>query len=254
MKQSKKEEMALFHRIEAAGVPIDSHVEPVSRSSDLRIVQLRDSLTNNVTDVRRGGALYQAYVRVTCHGAGPIYLKDVQLSAGWDEAIQLLSDPQEFKSGKPYYRLRNGASFARHLCINHKLLSAQPLRRGDCIEGFLLAESMVQVPEHFIEHCQLKALLTIMDQFEKYHSADLLLALERTKLTRRAAGVLTSDRADFSPAVPHDRAPTRSPELTRNAGLFEPNEVVEEEVADSGQKNKSDLPQDGMNNDTTFLQ
>ena len=227
--KNKTEDLALQCRIEAAGVPIESNVEAELRPSDLRVEQLRDSMTNNVTDVHRGGALYQAFVRVTCHGAGPIYLKDVQLSARWDEAIQLLSDPQEFKSGKPYYQLRNGASFERHLCINHKLLSAQPLRRGDCIEGFLLSESMRQVPAHFLEHCQLKVILTIVDQFENYHSADLLLALERTKLTRPYPRVEGSLTADFSPAVPHDRTPGRNPELTRNTGLFARDEVVDGE-------------------------
>lgn len=255
MKQTKKEEMALFHRLEAAGVPIESCVEAELRSPDLRIEQLGDSLTNNVTDVRRGGALYQAYVRLTCHVAGPIYLKEVLLSAGWDEAVELLSDPQEFKSGKPYYRLRNGATFERHLCINH-LFSARPLRRGDCIEGFLLAESMRQVPGHFIEHSQVKALLTIVDQFANYHSAELLLALERTNLARpypRAQGNMTSEGADVALTVPRDQAHERYPRSTTNKGLFERNEVVEKKVAGTG-KIDGELPRVGTDNDKASLQ
>ncbi len=256
MKKNKKEDFVILRRIQAAGVPIDSYVEPVLPSSALRIEQLRDAMTNYVTDVRRGGAIYQAFVRLTCTAAGPIFLKDLLVSTDYDDTIQLASDPAESKSAKPY-QLRNGASFERHLCLNHKLFATGALRRGDCIEGFLLADSLRQVPAHFPEHCQIKAVFTIVDQFANYHSAALLLALERTNPARpyplaNAKGVVPSDMTDFPPAAFPDGAPGRSTELTRNAGLFERHEVVDVKVGKAGHID-DDSPNDGTNNDKTFV-
>ncbi len=81
----------------------------------------------------------------------------------------------------------------------------------------------------------------------------LLLALERTKRAKaypRAEGSLTSD---FSPAVPHDRTPKRSPEVTPNAGLFARDEVLDGEVGDAGRNMDDDSSKGGTNNDKTFL-
>ena len=180
---TRSDEIAILRRIKLAGVPIECDEEARLGARGLRIEPLDDLMANHVIDVQRGGALYQAYLRVTCDVPGPIHINDVQLSVPWDDSIEFLSDPAD-GSGKPYYQLRNGDSFERHLCLNHRLFSSTAFRRGNCIEGFLLAEGMGQMPSSFRERSRVKVLFTIVDQFSETYSTELELPLERIEMPK----------------------------------------------------------------------
>jgi hypothetical protein len=191
MTRNRSDEIELQRRIKTAGVPIEPDLGAQLRAQGLRIEPLGGLMANHVIDVRRGGTLYQAYLRVTCEVSGPVYVKEVQLTVLWDDSIELLSDPAEGKAGKQYYELRNGDSFERDQCLNHQLFLSTALRRGSCIEGFLLAEGMGQLPTCFPERSQVKALFTIVDQFSEPHSAELQLAVERIEIPKMRYGHAT---------------------------------------------------------------
>ena len=88
-------------------------------------------------------------------------------------------DPTARSARRDMYRMLDGSRYDRSEILNHRLGRQGILRRGDVIEGWLLAECMVAAPSRYIQSTRLPLCLSIVNQFEGVHRVSFALPVER---------------------------------------------------------------------------
>ncbi len=67
-------------------------------------------------------------------------------SPEWEFNAYVLDDPAVANSGQQLYRMLDGSQFHRNEVLNHRVDAEGILRRGDVMEGLVLAECFSAVP------------------------------------------------------------------------------------------------------------
>jgi hypothetical protein len=112
--------------------------------------------------------------------APKVILQDYQLSSSdWDLNAYILGDPSVNNSRCEYYRLPDHTTFHRADVLNHRIGPAGTLRRGDQMEGFLLADALQPIPDCYKPGEVMQVTLAIADQFGDEQSVKLDVYVER---------------------------------------------------------------------------
>ena len=125
-------------------------------------------------------------------------------SPGWDLDAYVLEDPAGGSSPRDFYRMLDGSPYPRLEAINHRLGPEGILRRGDTIEGLLLAECIAAAPARYTRTDWMPLSLSIMNQFEEVQTTSFEMPVERIPgpVQRRAS------RAPLFPESPPKAADT----------------------------------------------
>jgi len=119
------------------------------------------------------------HVKVIWNGSGPFMLCGFQLRLPWKYGpVMLLPDPADPSAPQIYkFSDHDAARFDKSQVI---VQSGKTLRRGQFIEGFLLAIDDDPIPPEIRQGERITASLTIVDQFGEEHSNDLVLWADRS--------------------------------------------------------------------------
>jgi hypothetical protein len=114
--------------------------------------------------------------------APKIVIQGFELSSpGWDLDLYILEDPAARSSRCGMYRTLDGSRYDRREILNHRLGREGILRRGDVIEGWLLAECMSAAPTRYIPSTWLPLSLSIENQFGEVHRVSFQMPVERIR-------------------------------------------------------------------------
>ena len=100
-------------------------------------------------------------------------------SPGWDFDAYVLVDPLEGSSLRDFYSMLDRSRYPRPEVLNHRLGTEGILRRGDTIEGFLLAECLTAVPASYSRTNWMPLSLSILNQFEEVQEISFEVPVER---------------------------------------------------------------------------
>ena len=82
-----------------------------------------------------------------------------------DLGAYFLDDPYLAGSSNVIYRLADKTTFHRNEVLNHKIGKDGVLRRGDQLEGVLLAQAFESVPKRYKPGSRMPVVLSIVDEF-----------------------------------------------------------------------------------------
>jgi hypothetical protein len=93
----------------------------------------------------------------------------------------ILEDPLEGSSPRDFYSMLDRSHYPRLEALNHHLGAEGILRRGDTIEGFLLAECLTAVPARYSRTNWMPLSLSILNQFENVQTVSFEVPVERIR-------------------------------------------------------------------------
>jgi hypothetical protein len=110
-------------------------------------------------------------------------------SPGWDLDAYVLEDPAGGSSPRDFYRMLDRSRYQRLEAVNHRLGPEGILRRGDTIEGSLLAECMTAAPARYSRTEWIPLSLSIVNPFEEVQTISFEMPVERipNPIQRRAS-------------------------------------------------------------------
>jgi hypothetical protein len=100
-------------------------------------------------------------------------------SRAWDFDPYILEDPAGGSSPRDMYRMLDGSRFDRREVLNHRLDKDGILRRGDPMEGCVLAECMAAVPSRYSRSNWLPLTFSIVNRFDEVQAVSFELPVER---------------------------------------------------------------------------
>ena len=107
-------------------------------------------------------------------------IKRFELSSpAWDFDPYILGDPAGASSPRDMYRMLDDSRYHRCELLNQQLGGEGLLRRGDAIEGWVLAECMSAAPVLYGRTEWLPLSLSIVNQFEDVHRVSFRVPVER---------------------------------------------------------------------------
>ena len=180
-RQGKNMELIRQLRRQGIVVPAYEQFEDDDRSESIRISQVGGEIESSAADMMQsGGILYTIHVRLAF--CVPTFaISSFDLEPLWeDPGIVWLEDPVE--TGAPFneYRLPgDAAGFPRRAVINHFANVRRKFRRGESVQGLLLAYSLGAIPNHIRHGESVGARLTVNDQFDCAHSSPVFLWVNR---------------------------------------------------------------------------
>jgi hypothetical protein len=160
--------------------------------------------------------VFVLYLRIVC-SAPKVILQEFDLSSPeWPLNAYILDDPAVSNSACKFYRFFDGEKFYRNEVLNHRVDEEGRLRRGDVMEGVLLAESFDSVPSKYTDHSSMPLCLSIANQFDEVYEFKVAIPVERIaartqpRAKRRSTLYDEADGSPHSPALPAD-APNAVP-------------------------------------------
>jgi hypothetical protein len=135
-----------------------------------------------------------------------------------DLGTWLVQDPMVNRSDQKFYRVWDGSRFHRNEVLNHRVGKEGVLRRGDEMEGVVIAESFDIIPSCFAVRDRLPLCLSIANQFDAVQHSTIELPVERVSRRLRPRSTISSgyfgseysrDSSAQTPEHPID-APDRS--------------------------------------------
>jgi len=156
-------------------------------------------------------------IRVRMVALAPkVMLHDFDLtSPDWPLNACVLSDPSVSNSANQFYVLLDRTKFHRDEVLNHRVDNDGILRRGDLLEGVLLADSLVPAPMRYESRSRMRLCLSISNQFDEVQEFTFELPVERvaarirTRTVRRVSLFEDADESD-------PRNPDKDQSLRRN--------------------------------------
>jgi hypothetical protein len=168
------------------GVPSDvtgADLIPVTSPSSVRIDCVGGATETCVFDLGPpGGTGYMASVSLTVQRE-PFAIAQFALTFPWKiRPLIWLSDPVDGNRPRNTYQFPgpNALEFPRRLVINHRADPCRNLRHGTCIEGLLLAWGLDSIPDCFQHGSDAVGRLSIFDQFDQEHSAEVNFWIDRS--------------------------------------------------------------------------
>ena len=201
-------DFALAHRMLGAGVPLEldegaSHGMYPARPG-LLIYQVGGVPENTAFDLDRGGTGYILDLEITSNISRLIVIRDFRLDLPWlDARFYFLPDPADSGSSCDAYILPGTAiAYPRSNVINHRTSSRGRLRRGETLDGLLLAVGFEPIPDCFRHGGSVDSMLSIVDQFGRSHSSEVSFWIDRSVTLDRG-------RSKATPAQLRSRCRTR---------------------------------------------
>lgn len=237
--QEWEEHKDLVQRLIAGGADLDLSGVAQGRTKRLKITQYPELLATYACG-GSGRSFYVVSVRIVAQ-ADKVVIQHFDLSSPeWDLNAGLLLDPTMDKANAPVYRLGHCASFSRNEVLNHRVDDEGILRRGNVMQGVVLAESFDSIPKHYVHGSMMRLTISVWDQFDEVHQQGVQAWVEYPESRRPAPGPLrpsslfepgeslnTSYGVEETPISP----PARQPHATSTAGTpssasreFEPGE------------------------------
>lgn len=158
-KAQKAEYEALIKRMNAAGADLDPTV------SDSPWITVTHNPYGCDARTCRGVAILVVHLRIVARVT--TFLKAFELwspEEGW--SADLLEDPRVSKATRQLYGTADREKFHRNDVLNHHVEHEGVLRRGNHIEGFLLAQGSASVPLGYSLHRRLPLCVSIVSQFD----------------------------------------------------------------------------------------
>jgi len=148
--------------------------------------------------------------------APKVIIRDFALSIpDWDSQVDFLTDPCLNNSRAEYNRLYDGTDFHRSEVLNHRVGSDGTLRRGDLLEGVLLADGPAPTPPSHPSGTCTSVRLATMDQFDDVCPTWLDVYVERPATQARRQRVRRGlyDPSESPSAFPNSagKLPPRNP-------------------------------------------
>ena len=178
-----KEKQQLYRksaeRLVAAGAHLDLSSSAPARTRWVKITQVAEMLASYVR-ILPGLSLYVVWVRIVAL-APKVVIQEYRLSSSeWEVAAWFPGDPRENRSSDPYYCLPDHSTFPRDEVLNHRLGAQGTLRRGDPMEGLLLAQSFDPIPERYRQGRVMELCLSVVNQFGDEEQLTVNLHVDRT--------------------------------------------------------------------------
>lgn len=164
----------------ALEIPEDDWNDPIPESG-LIIRQCDGPLESSVFDMPSGRTGYVISLRLTI-SASNFALAAFDLELPWKAKLNFLEDPRG-RSKQGRYEFPNGDVYPRDVVINHYADIRRILRRGQSIEGLLLARSFESIPDRYVHGAEIPAVLKIFDQFAACYRTGISLWADRSKLS-----------------------------------------------------------------------
>ena len=199
MKSDRLEWLKRARQLRVAGVeleiPEDDWKDSGLRRDSGLIIRQRDGPVGNSALAMRCGAAYSVSLSVVVNMPN-FALTAFDLELPW-KATPIFIEPP---SGQAPYKLPNGDQYPQDVVINHFANPQRLLRRGQVIEGLLLAWSFESIPADYAHGSEIPASLIIYDQFAESYKQSIILWAQRDWL-----------------AMPRRRASTRKPLFAEEA-------------------------------------
>jgi hypothetical protein len=161
-----------LRQLHAEGIDVElpEELEDNSRALDIQLAPPSESI---VYEPSRGGIYYAIPVRLLGLQSG-LTLTDVDVTTDWNDQIVA----ESFDSGSRIYRLGQ-QEYRSCEVLNQKIESNLPLRRGQIVEGWILASGVRPIPPQYRNCFTAPFKVTFFDQFGCEHPADGTLSLLR---------------------------------------------------------------------------
>jgi hypothetical protein len=174
-----KSEEAEFHRIaermRAAGADIDPST---FRTTATPWICLKCCRTASSVSAMPAACVFVVYLRIVAL-APKVVLQEFDLtSPDWPLNAVILGDPGGSNSANEFYRLLDRTRYHRNEVVNHRLDEEGILRRGDILEGLLLAYSLDPVPAKYPNWGLMRLCVSITNQFDGVQELAIELPVE----------------------------------------------------------------------------
>jgi hypothetical protein len=178
-RNSNAGDLEFARRMRALGVRIDLG----AFEKDLVILQDGGPPVNSIASCyltsSHIGSILTSYVKLMANGSVPFGVCGFELFFPWkDTPINLLPDPADPSAPEIYkFGQYNGSRYDKSQVIFQR---NKTLRRGQPMEGYLLAIDFDPVPAEIQHGSDVTAKLTILDQYDRPHSSGLVLWVDRS--------------------------------------------------------------------------
>lgn len=232
-----KEKQQLYRksaeRLVAGGADLDLSSSAPASTPWVKITQVPEMLASYVR-VLPGLSLYVVLIRIVAL-APNVVIQEFRLSSPeWEVEAWFPGDPRENRSTDRYYRLPDRSDFPRGDVLNHRVGPQGILRRGDAMDGWLLAQSFEPIPNRYAQGSFLPICLSILDQFDAEEQLTVELHVDRTA------------------EQPRPR-PARSRLCEREDGRIDsPNRTAELPVADASKIGRDNSRREGLQRNDVF--
>ena len=157
-------------------------IAPASPSS-IRIDYIGGVTETSIFDLGYpGGTGYMASLSLTVLRE-PFAIAEFAMTFPWKiRPIIWCSDPAEGNGPRNCYRFpgRNPLEYPRDAAINHRADPRRNLTRGTCIQGLLLGWGLDSIPDCFQHGSHVVGTVSIFDQFDAEHSAEIEFWIDRS--------------------------------------------------------------------------
>lgn len=177
----QKQNRNLENRLIAAGALDSSR----SERADPEWIQIRLCPATSYVRAAPFRSIFAIHARIVALATNVIIQHFEVSSSVEDLDIFLDSDPMVNRSERKFYRCWDGLQFHRDEVLNHRVDEEGVLRRGDVMEGVVLAASFKGVPSCFGVRYRLPLALSIVNQFDDVQHSTLELPVERISLPLR---------------------------------------------------------------------
>jgi hypothetical protein len=155
---------------EGIDVEIPEDWEQASRALDIELAPPSESI---VFEGPTRGIYYAVWIRLLALRSG-LTLVGWDITTSWDDQIV----PESFNSVGPIYNLGR-QEYRRCEVLNQKIESTLSLRRGQIVEGWILANGLRPIPPQFDDHSTAAFEVRFLDQFNYEHPAQGTLSVSR---------------------------------------------------------------------------
>jgi len=165
----------ILERLRAAGADVDlSTLE----ATDKPWLSLKCCPEGSSVRTMPAACVFVIYIRIVAL-APKVVLQDFDVSSpDWPLNAYMLGDPSVRRSSDQFYLLLDRTKMYRDEVLNHRIDAEGILRRGDVLEGVLLAQSLNPVPARYTKGSLMRLCLTVMNQFDEFQKFTVEIPVE----------------------------------------------------------------------------
>jgi len=169
----RNEHLNALKLLASVGADIDDAQLTVPECCGVMISQCGSELNHKIFNLYqvRSGIIVE--VRLVAARTG-ITITDCTLVLPWESNPSLYLD--SVSDGSRYYRPAKGLEFERDDVLNHRIMEGGlRLRRGELLEGLLIATGAPPIPEGYSHGMPVEVELLLTDQFDEVYCANVEL-------------------------------------------------------------------------------
>jgi hypothetical protein len=172
-------DLDLARRMRTAGVPMDAGAFAEALVVRQEGGPFANSVALSYLTTTQIGTIIILHIKMIGNIETTFVLSGVELYLPWkDTPINLLPDPADPSAPEIYkFGRYNASQYDKSQVI---FQSGKTLRRGQPLEGYLLAVDPEPVPSEIRHRTDVTAKLTIFDQFDQGYSYDVVLRVDRS--------------------------------------------------------------------------